>query len=290
MREVEAWCYIDAIEEIKRLEKESLDVREYLRNLRLLKTIDSQALKTLEKVASEENFQEILQITGKTMREEKQISFYPSATKKNYKERREVIVLTAPIIKEFDRVASNGSSSMEKGANLWDYRGEEVILELKYSVARLSSIDGIFLFSVSGRPNFCEKIARLIDENGEFETYKKENETQEQDSDYPEFYQEEIIKIHRRVPGWLRKTYQNNSKILIAFIKISHYDTIPVYPSVLERNCDLDTATFYNNFNDMKGMHKNGHGKVFDTRADGTIELWEPVADFIIQEYKKVFD
>ncbi len=111
MREVEAWCYIDAIEEIKRLEKESLDVREYLRNLRLLKTIDSQALKTLEKVASEENFQEILQITGKTMREEKQISFYPSATKKNYKERREVIVLTAPIIEEFDRVASNGTSS-----------------------------------------------------------------------------------------------------------------------------------------------------------------------------------
>lgn len=206
MREVEAWCYIDAIEEIKRLEKESLDVREYLRNLRLLKTIDSQALKTLEKVASEENFQEILQITGKTMREEKQISFYPSATKKNYKERREVIVLTAPIIEEFDRVASNGSSSMEKGANLWDYRGEEVILELKYSVARLTTLEGRLLFSVSGRPNFVEKIGQLASIDEEDYTYSKNLDSLEEDDIESESNEENPKMVYKNTPKKLKNT------------------------------------------------------------------------------------
>lgn len=282
MREVEAWCYIDAIEEIKRLEKESLDVREYLRNLRLLKTIDSQALKTLEKVASEENFQEILQITGKTMREEKQISFYPSATKRNYKERREVIVLTAPIIEEFDRVASNGSSSMEKGANLWDYRGEEVILELKYSVARLTTLEGRLLFSVSGRPNFVEKIGQLASIDEEDYTYSKNLDSLEDDDI-------EVQKVMRRIPKWFIKTHQKNSKILLAYLEVSKLNSFPIQANILERACGLDRSTFHICFSNMKYAHST-IGKIFQTNPDGTIELWEPVADFIIQEYKKVFD
>lgn len=281
MREVEVLCYIDAVESIKKLERESAEVRDYLRNLRLLKTIDSQSLNALKNIVNDEVFQEILQITGKSLREENSPTFYPSSTKKDYKERREVIVLTAPIIEEFDRVARNGSSSMEKGANLWDYKGEEVMLELKYSVARLNTLEGRLLFSVSGRPNFVEKIAFLVD--GRTTSVYAENKNVE----YPEVYQEVIIKVQRRVPNWLRKIYQNNSKILIAFLKVSNCNETSVYPSVIEKNCDLDSATFYVNFNDMKGMHKNGHGKVFQENPDGTISLWQPVAEFILQEYNK---
>lgn len=103
-------------------------------------------------------------------------------------------------------------------------------------------------------------------------------------------YEKEVEKIHNRVPKWLSKSNQKNSKILIAFLEVSKLNTTPVYESLIEKNCDLDPQSFRINFNDMTKSHKNGHGKVFDTRADGTIELWEPVADFIIQEYKKVFD
>ncbi|WP_034583542.1 hypothetical protein [Helicobacter pametensis] len=281
MREVEAWCYIDAVEEIKRLEKESLEVREYLRNLRLLKTIDSQSLKTLEEVASEENFQEILKIAGKTMKEERQISFYPSATKKNFKERREIIVLTSPIIEEFDRVASNGTSSMEKGANLWDYRGEEVMIELKYSVVRLISLEGRMLFTVSGRPNFVEKIGQLtsIDE-GDCALLKSVNNLEDDDI--------EIQKVMRRISKWFVKIHQKNSKILLAYLEVSKLNSLPIQPSSLERACGLDRSAFYSCFSNMKSAHST-IGKIFQTNPDGTIELWQPVADFIIQEYKKVF-
>lgn len=280
MREGEVLCYVDAMESIKRLERESSEVREYLRNLRLLKTIDSQALKTLEKVASDEEFQEILKITGKTPREEIQPSFYHLATKKNYKERREVIVLSSPIIKEFDKVASNGSSSMEKGANLWDYQGEEVMLELKYSVARLCTLEGRLLFSVSGRPNFVEKIARLAE--------IAEDDYQENEEEDFDTLDLEVRKVIRRIPKWFIKKHQTNSKILLAYLNVSNLNSSPVYPVDIEKNCNLDRSVFYTSFANMK-YSSSTIGKIFQTNTDGTVELWQPVAEFILQEYKKHF-
>lgn len=138
------------------------------------------------------------------------------------------------------------------------------------------------MFSVSGRPNFVEKIANLVDFS-EMTPVDIENS----DDEYPKIYRDEIIKAQRRVPNWFRKIYQNNSKILTIFLKVSNCNETSVYPSVIERNCDLSSATFYVNFNDMKGMYKNGHGKVFQENPDGTISLWEPVAEFILQEYNK---
>lgn len=106
-------------------------------------------------------FKKSCKLIGKT-REENYSNFYPSPTKENYKERREIIILTAPIIEEFDRVASNGSLSMENGANLWDHRGEEVMLELKYSVARLTSLEE------GGVVVFCEWSSKFCGENSKF--------------------------------------------------------------------------------------------------------------------------
>lgn len=101
---------------------------------------------------------------------------------------------------------------------------------------------------------------------------------------------DEIQKVYRRVPQWFRKTHQYNSQILIAFLKVSNCNQHPIFPSLIERNCSLGTKQFWINFNDMKISHRNGHGKVFEENLDGTIKLWELVANFIIDEYKNVKD
>lgn len=164
MRESEAMCYLDAYESVQKLERESKDVREYLRNIRLLKTIDSQSLQVLKGMVDEEMIEEIMKITGK--RAEDTLSGNSSAFLAPRRSNRgvgmrEKIILTAKIIEKFDWVASNGVSSMKKNANLWDYHNEEVILELKHSVARIMDLDGRNLFTVSGRVGFREKIAHL---------------------------------------------------------------------------------------------------------------------------------
>ena len=100
---------------------------------------------------------------------------------------------------------------------------------------------------------------------------------------------DEIKKVLRRIPGWFIKTEQKNSKILMTYLRLSSANTIWVHPSAMEKNYGLDKESFRRHFNNMR-YFSSSIGKVFDTRADGTIELWEPVADFIIQEYKKVFD
>ena len=39
------------------------------------------------------------------------------------------------------------------------------------------------------------------------------------------------------------------------------------------------------NYNSMKDFGEKNHGKVFH-EVDGYISLWEPIADFVIKEYK----
>lgn len=102
-------------------------------------------------------------------------------------------------------------------------------------------------------------------------------------------YEMEIKKVHSRVLRWMKNPNQYNAKIFLAFMALSKGGEISVNMDTLKKNCGLDPGIFKKNYNQMKIISEKNHGKVFDTRADGTIELWEPVADFIIQEYKKVF-
>lgn len=155
MRETKILYYADAFHNIKRLERESSDVREYLMNMKFLKTLEFQDIHALKSILDEEGIAEIIEIckfNSKTVLQEGKIE-----NKSNQKQ----IKLSAELIEEFERPIKNGETSIIVNANLWDYLLEEVWLELKYSVARISDLDGNILCVIGGRPAFVEHIANL---------------------------------------------------------------------------------------------------------------------------------
>lgn len=97
--------------------------------------------------------------------------------------------------------------------------------------------------------------------------------------------QEEYNKVHRKIPQWFRKTSQINSQILIGYLELTNGHNLPVSTIELGKHC-ANVRTFTENLNQMKIITDKNHAKVFD-EENGTLTLWEPVACFILDEYKK---
>ncbi len=92
-------------------------------------------------------------------------------------------------------------------------------------------------------------------------------------------YEDEIAKVKRKVPKWIKKTHQYNYLILKSFIDISDNNEHRVTVDELEEYVDIGQS-FLANYNNLKTISDKNHAKVFD-EADKIIELWEPVAEFI---------
>lgn len=101
--------------------------------------------------------------------------------------------------------------------------------------------------------------------------------------------EDEINKIYRKVPQWLKKSDQINHVILVTFMKLSNSNQFPITISTLEKNCNFDSKIFNSNFNQMKIISKKNNGKVFE-EMNGEVSLWKPISDFVIYEYEKVFN
>lgn len=114
---------------------------------------------------------------------------------------------------------------------------------------------------------------------------EKEQELQEQkitQKDKTQQQFDEVERVFRRVPMWLEKPHQYNSKILSTFMAISKNNQIPVSIELLERSLGFhDSRKFLSHYNGMKNISAKNHGKVFE-EEQGHIRLWEPVAEFIV--------
>ncbi|SFV70207.1 hypothetical protein MNB_SV-3-765 [hydrothermal vent metagenome] len=97
--------------------------------------------------------------------------------------------------------------------------------------------------------------------------------------DTNEDYSDEIVKVKRKVPKWMKKTDQYNYLILKAFMDISDNNEHRVSVDELEEYVDIGKA-FLANYNNLKTISAKNHGKVFD-EINREIELWEPVSEFI---------
>lgn len=94
----------------------------------------------------------------------------------------------------------------------------------------------------------------------------------------------EINKVKRKIPGWFSKQFNINSKILIRFCKMyTQNGNVSIYD--LEEKCS-DIKTYKSNYNQMKNFGEKNHAKVF-SEANNIITLWQPVKDFIFDEYNK---
>lgn len=94
----------------------------------------------------------------------------------------------------------------------------------------------------------------------------------------------ESIKIHKRVPSWLRKPQQINSQILLNYLKLRNNNDFVLIEN-LEKTCK-NIEKFRGNYHGMKNFGEKNHGKVFNEVGD-KIFLWEPVRDFVEKEYEK---
>ncbi len=97
---------------------------------------------------------------------------------------------------------------------------------------------------------------------------------------------DEVQKVHRKVPRWLNNPSQYNYKILTTFMTLSNKNTTPISVSLLEKHSNIEDNKFTSHFNQMKIISEKNHAKVFDEMY-GEVNLWEPIAEFIIDLYKK---
>ena len=97
---------------------------------------------------------------------------------------------------------------------------------------------------------------------------------------------DEVQKVHRKVPRWLKKPSQYNYKILTTYMTLSNNNSTPISLSLLKKNSNIEDNKFTSHFNQMKIISERNHAKVFD-EAYGEVKLWTPVANFIIDLYKQ---
>jgi len=128
----------------------------------------------------------------------------------------------------------------------------------------------------------------LPTETGQIETIDnlpKESEqegTGEVDKSEEEKIEIEIKKVQNRIPKWFQHPDQNNSKILITYLKLLEESEM-VTLSQLATACSGITK-FMGNYAQMINIADKNHGKVFNGTSDNIV-LWEPVREFIIQQY-----
>jgi len=93
----------------------------------------------------------------------------------------------------------------------------------------------------------------------------------------------EIQRVERRVPLWMNRPTQHNSIILNTYMQLSNNNQTPIGVSLLEKHSSTDK--FATNYNQMKIIADKNHAKVFEEN-NGTVKLWEPVAEFIVNQYR----
>ena len=94
-------------------------------------------------------------------------------------------------------------------------------------------------------------------------------------------YIDEIAKVKRKIPKWMKNTHQYNYRILKVFMDISNQNEYSVSVDELEKYSEIDSKIFLGHYNGMKTISVKNHGKVFD-EVDKKVKLWEPVSEFII--------
>ena len=122
----------------------------------------------------------------------------------------------------------------------------------------------------------------MQEKEGSTGTEKRERSVEQAPHDEDAKIIKEIEKVRNRVPRWLKRPAQNNSRILIAFLNLMEKQEI-ISLETLAEECK-DVPNFMGNYAQMINIADKNHGKVF-SGASEKLTLWEPVKEFILQEY-----
>lgn len=100
--------------------------------------------------------------------------------------------------------------------------------------------------------------------------------------------EDEIDKILRKVPQWLEKPANINSKILTLYMELSNNGAIEITRECLQAHFEeISDRPFKSNYDQMKYFGDKNNAKIFDEDKYHTISLWEPTKVFVIEQYLK---
>ena len=150
----------------------------------------------------------------------------------------------------------------------------------------IKSLKELYKYSVKKDDLFLEEqLMQIIVELSTLSEIEKNRPTQKSHNVTEE---DEIQKVFRKVPRWLKNPDQYNSKILNAFMSL-YIKGEPVNIHLLEEASKLDSKRFLVNYTQMKIIAEKNHAKVFDEEGDN-VYLWKPVSDFIEDLYAGIFN
>lgn len=101
----------------------------------------------------------------------------------------------------------------------------------------------------------------------------------------------ERLKVKRRVPKWLKDSHQQNSIILLAFLKLyekSKEVSVKELEEEVAKNENFH-KNFQSNFTPMAKIYDNNHGKVFEEYYKGEqkmVKLWSNTEKIVLAAYK----
>jgi len=141
--------------------------------------------------------------------------------------------------------------------------------------------DELYAYAIVNKNDFVKEksrqLMRYLDLISELETSLDSND---------EDYSDEIAKVKRKVPKWMKKRHQYNYLILKAFMDISDNNEYKVSVEELEEYVDIGQA-FLANYNNLKTISEKNHAKVFE-EVDRLVGLWEPAAEFIEELFTEI--
>ncbi|MDE6223772.1 MAG: hypothetical protein K2M49_08790 [Muribaculaceae bacterium] len=121
----------------------------------------------------------------------------------------------------------------------------------------------------------ADSIANPLKQYLEEEGYEQEKETLE------------IEKVKRKIPQWIKKPSQINSRILNLYMSLSKNNTYPVSHADLKAKFEqLYADPFESNFIQMKNVGTKNHAKVFSESKAGMVSLWAPIAVFVKDQFE----
>lgn len=155
---------------------------------------------------------------------------------------------------------------------------EEILNDTKTAYKESISIDNKIieekLLSIMGNIKYLQ----IELENNKFKKKKKKKVDSK-------IQNNEIEKVKRKVPLWLRKPNQYNYKILKTFIDLSNNNSHYVNITTLEKHSNIkDPRKFLSNYNLLKTISEKNHAKVFQEK-NGQVTLWEPVSETITKYF-----
>lgn len=136
----------------------------------------------------------------------------------------------------------------------------------------LSSLRNLHKYSILNNDEYyTDELWKMIIVLSELKAEAQSNENR---------YKNEIEKVRRKVPKWLRKKHQFNYQILNTYMAISNGNTEEVLLDDLVKHSKIEPKTFLGHYNGMKTISEHNHAKIFEEN-NKMITLWEPVSAFI---------